>query len=337
MMGSPSNNDVASSCENLRSAVVEILGKDNELSREIKRLYPDPGQGDTLSLLDGSRRSNFEAIGILYSVDDSDDSDDGSGPPTPSSSEFPSPNTPPEPRLANLSDVSDLETILIPLANPEEVLDSTDKELSWAVPQLITSHLEVVTVSGASVDFASLRQLCDPEDTASLPYPDTAVSAHAVFEVGEVVDKVVLDFFRRAVNVSRFAARLSDDIKISRLAKRGYHEANEKMARLTQQQFRELTTDVYDELVRRNVEDKNTRTRVYGAPQVLLEHPDGCHPKRVKAREKLRGLTDGPMAHMLASVFCELERRILVEESATPTSRITSMFNARLSTVQGQR
>lgn len=76
--------------------------------------------------------------------------------------------------------------------------------------------------------------------------------------------------------------------------------AREKLTRLNKQQFSELSTDVHDELQRRQ------------DVQQLLPHlpgRDDFHPKRNQARQKLSTLPKSRFRDLASDVFFELERR----------------------------
>ncbi len=76
--------------------------------------------------------------------------------------------------------------------------------------------------------------------------------------------------------------------------------AREKLTRLSKQQFTELSTDVYDELMRRQNNAKN---------QPFLAVRDEFHPKRNQARQKLATLPKNRFKDLASDVFFELERR----------------------------
>ncbi|KAF8308269.1 hypothetical protein DL93DRAFT_2171228 [Clavulina sp. PMI_390] len=80
--------------------------------------------------------------------------------------------------------------------------------------------------------------------------------------------------------------------------------AREKLTRLTRQQFQELSTDVYDELVRR----KNNSTKSE-AVVPFLPVRDEFHPKRNQARQKLATLPKPRFKDLSSDVFVELGRR----------------------------
>jgi len=96
--------------------------------------------------------------------------------------------------------------------------------------------------------------------------------------------------------------------------------AREKLTRLTRQQFQELSTDVYDELVRR----KNNTSKNEGKTLVTLRSSvrtqyvslvpflpvrDEFHPKRNQARQKLATLPKTRFKDLSSDVFVELGRR----------------------------
>ncbi|GAA5834442.1 hypothetical protein JCM9279_004317 [Rhodotorula babjevae] len=81
--------------------------------------------------------------------------------------------------------------------------------------------------------------------------------------------------------------------------------ARDKLTRLTRQQFQELSTDVYDELMRR-IEDSSTPTA--GQQPFLAVRPD-FHPKRNQARQKLATLPLSRFRDLASDVYFELDRR----------------------------
>lgn len=79
--------------------------------------------------------------------------------------------------------------------------------------------------------------------------------------------------------------------------------AREKLTRLSKQQFTELSTDVYDELMRRVNNSKDLSTM----PHLAVR--DEFHPKRNQARQKLSTLPKTRFKDLSSDVFFELERR----------------------------
>ncbi|OCF44059.1 hypothetical protein I317_02012 [Kwoniella heveanensis CBS 569] len=81
--------------------------------------------------------------------------------------------------------------------------------------------------------------------------------------------------------------------------------AREKLTRLTKLQFQELSTDVFDELMRRTAVDN-------GEPEgnvPFLPVREDFHPKRNQARQKLATLPKNRFKDLASDVFYELRRR----------------------------
>ncbi|KAG4305264.1 hypothetical protein PORY_001434 [Pneumocystis oryctolagi] len=87
-------------------------------------------------------------------------------------------------------------------------------------------------------------------------------------------------------------------------------KAREKLTYLSKQQFYELSTDVYDELIRRQTKSLDAS---------FLIPNEAFHPKRNQARQKLSTLSISRFVDLLGDVSFELERRFptLVENVAT--------------------
>ncbi len=89
------------------------------------------------------------------------------------------------------------------------------------------------------------------------------------------------------------------------------NRARDKLLRLSSIQFQELSTDVYDELLRR--EDERHRGGP-GAPgnntPRYLPPKRNFHPKRNQARQKLSTLPIDRFRQLASDVFFELERRV---------------------------
>ena len=88
------------------------------------------------------------------------------------------------------------------------------------------------------------------------------------------------------------------------------NKARDKLQRLTGVQFLELSTDVYDELKRREAVARRPPNvpSSQGPPSFLLPE-DNFHPKRNSARKKLASLPPPRFRDLATDVFCELERR----------------------------
>ncbi|KAK3075955.1 component of the polarisome [Teratosphaeriaceae sp. CCFEE 6253] len=85
------------------------------------------------------------------------------------------------------------------------------------------------------------------------------------------------------------------------------NKARDKLLRLSVTQFMELSTDVYDELLRREDERMG---RVPGGVPKSLPPMQNFHPKRNQARQKLSTLPVERFRQLATDVFYELERRI---------------------------
>ncbi|KAI0169892.1 hypothetical protein GGR52DRAFT_487168 [Hypoxylon sp. FL1284] len=89
------------------------------------------------------------------------------------------------------------------------------------------------------------------------------------------------------------------------------NKARDKLLRLSSVQFLELSTDVFDELMRRQAYSRRPPNAPpnAGPPSYLLPE-DTFHPKRNQARQKLSTLGSPRFRDLATDVFCELERRI---------------------------
>lgn len=81
-------------------------------------------------------------------------------------------------------------------------------------------------------------------------------------------------------------------------------KARDKLLRLSPIQFHELSTDIYDELRRR----QNQHRAPPNAPNFLIPK-ENFHPKRNQARQKLSTLPETRFKDLATDVFFELERR----------------------------
>jgi hypothetical protein len=88
------------------------------------------------------------------------------------------------------------------------------------------------------------------------------------------------------------------------------NRARDKLLRLSPVQFQELSTDVFDELLRRQAASrKNQNGSADGGPPPYLLPKDSFHPKRNQARQKLSTLPSPRFRDLATDVFYELERR----------------------------
>jgi hypothetical protein len=112
--------------------------------------------------------------------------------------------------------------------------------------------------------------------------------------------------------------------------------AKDKLTRLSSVQFQELSTDVYDESLRREQERKRGGPGAPGndTPKFLLPK-NNFHPKRNQARQKLSTLPLERFRQLATDVFYELERRFPrfaagdLGRSASPAASIASRISNR--------
>ncbi|PHH88570.1 hypothetical protein CDD83_7364 [Cordyceps sp. RAO-2017] len=86
------------------------------------------------------------------------------------------------------------------------------------------------------------------------------------------------------------------------------NKARDKLLRLSSVQFHELSTDVFDELVRRQASARAPPNAPNAPPSFLLPEKN-FHPKRNQARQRLSSLGPPRFRDLAADVFHELERR----------------------------
>ncbi|KAI0292527.1 hypothetical protein BC826DRAFT_1105422 [Russula brevipes] len=93
--------------------------------------------------------------------------------------------------------------------------------------------------------------------------------------------------------------------------------ARQKLTRLTRQQFQELSTDVYDELIRRTTNSDSNQVP-------FLPVRDEFHPKRNQARQKLATLPLNRFKDLSSDVYYELLRRYPEFKEEVPDLSMTS-------------
>ncbi|KAE8451088.1 hypothetical protein EG329_004760 [Mollisiaceae sp. DMI_Dod_QoI] len=108
------------------------------------------------------------------------------------------------------------------------------------------------------------------------------------------------------------------------------NRARDKLLRLSPVQFQELSTDVFDELLRRQQSGRRTPNGngPEGGPPPYLLPKDSFHPKRNQARQKLSTLPPPRFRDLATDVFYELERRF-PRFAAGDISRIGSPASMR--------
>ncbi|KAK4244028.1 hypothetical protein C7999DRAFT_35619 [Corynascus novoguineensis] len=293
------------------------------------------------------------------------DSDSEPGPPTPSSSVFSLPASAWWERKMSLNSFQSLDSILIPVATPTDPPDlgttgfslrntadyesDSDADEPFLPQRRPSDPLKIVTISTAGVGISPLPEALNnnigpgpsPDPSRILPqlsgngeHGDTAaaaaaaaLSANAIFGLPEVTDQVVLDFFDRAIRVSRFASRFHgvNGGDQSHTAASPSASQRQKLQGLRPRQLRELCTDLYDELVRRNVEDQmshkgrnKSKTKDGRSPGGELESAklEGLSAERACAKGRMVAMTDDDFARCMAAVIEELEMRCQVHASS---------------------
>lgn len=96
---------------------------------------------------------------------------------------------------------------------------------------------------------------------------------------------------------------ISNDLARSKSNSSRAARAREKLLKLSEAQFKELSTDVYDELRRRIDESRSE-------PDYLLPK-SSFHPKRNQARQKLSSLPQSRFKDLVSDISYEIERRNL--------------------------
>ncbi|KAI2640914.1 hypothetical protein GGS21DRAFT_487236 [Xylaria nigripes] len=130
----------------------------------------------------------------------------------------------------------------------------------------------------------------------------------------------------------RYLAITSSDGRPSKAQIKPPVKARDKLLRLSSVQFFELSTDVFDELMRRQMRPPPPGAPHAGHPTSLPPEPN-FHPKRNQARQKLSTLGSPRFRDLATDVFCELEKRIpafvdSVSRPGAPTSRAGTPVNS---------
>lgn len=108
------------------------------------------------------------------------------------------------------------------------------------------------------------------------------------------------------------------------------NRARDKLIRLSSVQFQELSTDVYDELIRR--EDERRKGAPGNSTPKYLLPKQNFHFKRNQARQKLSTLPTDRFRQLATDVFYELERRFpRFTSGGRPGSRAASIAGSIMS------
>lgn len=159
-------------------------------------------------------------------------------------------------------------------------------------------------VNGNMNGFPGPRSAGGPSPPASVARSSTASGLYARSESGKSMrdenNELILGV--HYIALKKFLQSTSKDGRANPPPNR----ARDKLLRLSAVQFLELSTDVYDELLRR---ERLSRSGPNNRPPPFLQPEDNFHPKRNQARQKLSTLGPPRFRDLATDVFCELERR----------------------------
>ncbi len=169
-----------------------------------------------------------------------------------------------------------------------------------------------------------------PGDTSTNPSPPSSVARSSDGSgLPVLTDEALAEHY---VALKRFLAPFLRDERANPRSNR----AKDKLLRLSPVQFHELSTDVYDELLRRQSASGARRSGPEGfvqegAPPFLLPE-DNFHPRRNQARQKLSTLPASRFRDLSTDVFYELERRFPKFSAVEPDRVVSSASTHRGST-----
>lgn len=145
-----------------------------------------------------------------------------------------------------------------------------------------------------------------PSSPSSIARPSGAIRTFTQSEnvMGRKQEKYESILYEHYLALKRYtSATLKDDNSNSKP-----NRARDKLLRLSSVQFQELSTDIFDELVRRQQVER--RLGINGTPPPPFLPPrENFHPKRNQARQKLSTLPPPRFRDLATDVFLELERR----------------------------
>lgn len=176
-----------------------------------------------------------------------------------------------------------------------------------------SSRGNLATPPTSGVPSAPLSPTVPPPTGSGNPSPPSSVAARS--SVGTLGDNQ-RDGGRRYRQMEEILAQhygalrrfLNGPYRDDRLNARS-NKARDKLLRLSPTQFHELSTDVYDELIRRQqAMPPPGRPPRPDVPPFLPPRED-FHEKRNHARQKLASLQHQRFRDLATDVFCELERR----------------------------
>ncbi|EXJ87123.1 hypothetical protein A1O3_04081 [Capronia epimyces CBS 606.96] len=149
-----------------------------------------------------------------------------------------------------------------------------------------------------------------PSDTASRGSSRTGSIANSRSSDGTIADEHSRKYKRMEAELFQHYTVLKGYLKGAAQAPPRPNKARDKLLRLSPVQFHELSTDVFDELQRRQASAPlpGRPPRQQNVPPFLQPRPD-FHEKRNQARQKLSTLQAPRFRDLSTDVFCEQERR----------------------------
>jgi hypothetical protein len=183
---------------------------------------------------------------------------------------------------------------------------------------------EVADISGVVIplgakDLTATRSSYEFEHPGGANSTTQIFSCESVFRHPHATHAFILQLFRYATEASM---RFANSGIVSTLTGERQRTAIEKIKALKDHQMKELCVDVYDELVRRNLDDKR-KAEAGGRLVTTVEPPvvlDTFSERRKQARVKLSTLGDTRFMNLLADVRGELERRCQMAKDETAAS-----------------
>ncbi|KAI9717878.1 MAG: hypothetical protein M1812_004405 [Candelaria pacifica] len=198
--------------------------------------------------------------------------------------------------------------------------NNPDSPFSPAVPNSRAGAPVTPPISGSSTSMTNGGQSGmgrGPNDSPGNPSPPSSIARSSVgtglsSEGGQSRRAAMLEerLSEHYVVLRRYLAPSLRDEKGNTRPNR----ARDKLLRLSAVQFQELSTDVFDELLRRQSAASAANGNGPGrpsnaAPPDYLLPKDSFHPKRNQARQKLSTLPPPRFRDLATDVFYELERR----------------------------
>ena len=149
-----------------------------------------------------------------------------------------------------------------------------------------------------------------PSDSGSRGSSRAGSIAHSRSSDGTISDEQSRKYRRMETELFQHYTVLKAFLRGASQAPPRPNKARDKLLRLSPVQFHELSTDVFDELQRRQAlaPIPGRMARPQNVPPFLRPRPD-FHEKRNQARQKLSSLATPRFRDLATDVFCELERR----------------------------